>query len=171
MRTEKATAQHDLFAEEISESLGELFGNSDVRARCLEFFAGSGLASEGLKAHFKTVWANDNCIKKQVVYRANHNTPFLLDTIENVRGAALPSAQLAWASFPCQDLSLAGNMGGLDAERSGMVWQWLRVMDEMPHPPSILVAENVVGLVSVEGGTHYQRLHQELVVSEPNLTC
>lgn len=163
MRTKKSIAQHDLFAEESGESLGELFNVTDARAKCLEFFAGSGLASEALKTHFKTVWANDNCVKKQVVYRANHNTPFLLDTIENVRGDALPAAQLAWASFPCQDLSLAGNMGGLDAERSGMVWQWLRVIDEMPNAPSILVAENVVGLVSIEGGAHYQRLHRELV--------
>lgn len=163
MRTEKPIAQHDLFAEEIGESSCELFCVMDSRAKCLEFFAGSGLASEALKAHFKTVWANDNCVKKQVVYRANHHTPFLLETIKNVHGDTLPSAQLAWASFPCQDLSLAGNMGGLDAERSGMVWEWLRVIDEMPNAPSILVAENVVGLVSVEGGAHYQRLHQELV--------
>ena len=129
----------------------------------IEFFAGSGLVAEGLKPYFNTVWANDNCPKKQAVFRANHASFFHCGGIEQVQGTSLPVAQLSWASFPCQDLSLAGNMGGLGAERSGLVWHWLRVMDEMPVKPVILVAENVAGLVSVDSGAHYRQLHAALV--------
>ena len=80
----------------------------------------------------------DICAKKAAVFAANHDAPFELGSVTDVHGAALPSAILAWASFPCQDLSLAGKMGGIRAKRSGLVWEWLRVIDEMPQRPSIL---------------------------------
>ncbi len=129
----------------------------------LEFFAGSGLVSHALAPYFKLAWANDICSKKADVFKANHPTsPFTLGSIIDMHGAELPKAALSWASFPCQDLSLAGNVGGIRAKRSGLVWEWLRVMDEMPKRPPVLVAENVVGLVSTHNGEHYKELHKEL---------
>lgn len=129
----------------------------------LEFFAGSGLVAAALKPHFKAVWANDICTKKAAVYTANHaKKHFHLGTIAEVKGTNLPRASLSWASFPCQDLSLAGMTAGIHAERSGLVWQWLRIMDEMPKRPPVLVAENVTGLISADGGIHYRALHKAL---------
>lgn len=129
----------------------------------LEFFAGSGLVAHGLKDYFKSAWANDLCEKKAAVYTANHgNKHFHPGSIADVNGADLPEAVLSWASFPCQDLSLAGMTAGIHAERSGLVWQWLRIMDETPKRPPFLVAENVTGLVSVDGGIHYRALHEAL---------
>lgn len=129
----------------------------------LEFFAGSGLVAHALKPHFKAAWANDICEKKAAVYTANHGGKhFKLGSISDVSGEELPEAALSWASFPCQDLSLAGLTAGIHADRSGLVWQWLRIMDEMPERPPILVAENVTGLVSVDGGSQYRILHDAL---------
>lgn len=129
-----------------------------------EFFAGSGLAAYGLKGLFTPVWSNDISEKKFDVYRQNFDDQhFVLADICNVSGRSLPPAQLSWASFPCQDLSLAGNMKGIHADRSGMFWQWLRVIDEMPERPKVLVAENVTGLVSLGGGKDYRVLHKALV--------
>ena len=97
-----------------------------------EFFAGSGLVAYGLKDMFSPVWSNDISERKASVYKANFNSDhFVLGDIKNVHGDELPYAHLSWASFPCQDLSLAGNMGGIYAERSGLVWEYLRVLDEM----------------------------------------
>lgn len=132
-------------------------------AKFLEFFAGSGLVAQGLSGYFQPAWANDICAKKAAVYTANHGAEhFYLGSISDVNGADLPEAPLAWASFPCQDLSLAGLTGGIHAARSGLVWEWLRIIDEMPSRPPVLVAENVAGLVSVAGGEHYRALHQAL---------
>lgn len=129
----------------------------------LDFFAGSGLVSEALKKEFDVIWANDICAKKADVYCANHQkNVFHLDAIENVKGRDLPQAVLSWGSFPCQDLSLAGNMGGLMRPRSGLVWQWLRVMDEMKKRPPVLVAENVVGLISGGKGEYFRQLYSAL---------
>lgn len=138
--------------------------SSSVKPAFLDFFAGAGLVTEGLRPYLKPVWANDISPKKASVFLANHpKRTFRLSSIEEVRGWEVPIAELSWASFPCQDLSLAGNMGGIESERSGLVWQWLRVMDEMPSRPPIVVAENVPGLVSAAGGEHYRRLHEALV--------
>ena len=129
-----------------------------------EFFAGSGLVAYGLKGMFRPVWANDICSKKAAVYTANFaGKHFLLDDIKNISGANLPYAHLSWASFPCQDLSLAGSMGGIDAKRSGLIWEWLRILEEMPEPPALLLIENVVGLLSAKSGLNYAKLHDSLL--------
>jgi len=135
-----------------------------LRPSFLDFFAGSGLVTEALKPYFTVAWANDICPKKAAVYFANHpKDNFHLGSIDTFSGATLPEASLSWASFPCQDLSLAGNLKGLSSARSGLVWHWLRVMDEMPRRPAIVVAENVLGLISAHAGAHYRRLHLALM--------
>lgn len=133
----------------------------------LDFFAGSGLVRVGLEPNFRTVWANDICPKKAAVYAANFGSDgFFLGDIEHVKGADLPEAELAWASFPCQDLSLAGNMQGMDAgTRSGLFWQWVRILDELERTskrPRILVAENVVGFLVADGGAHFKAAYHAL---------
>ena len=128
-----------------------------------EFFAGSGLVAYGLKGMFSPVWANDICNKKAAVYCSNFKSNhFALDDIKNINGDNLPYAHMSWASFPCQDLSLAGSLNGIDGERSGMVWEWLRVIGEMPEQPAILLIENVAGLLSANKGENYKKLHYAL---------
>lgn len=129
----------------------------------LDFFAGCGLVSLGLKPFFKTIWANDICPDKRSIYKANHPRDEIVPTdIASLEGSSVPRAHLAWASFPCQDLSLAGKMDGLEGKRSGLLWSWLRVLDEMPVKPSLLAIENVVGLVSGRSGSDYRDLHKAL---------
>lgn len=128
-----------------------------------EFFAGSGLVAYGLKGMFAPVWANDISEQKAAVYEANFGDDhFVPGDIKEVKGNELPFAHLSWASFPCQDLSLAGSLGGIHAARSGLVWEWLRVLDEMDEKPKILLLENVSGLLSTNNGDNYRVLHMAL---------
>ena len=122
------------------------------RPAFLEFFAGAGLVRLGLEPEWSCTWANDIDNRKAETYQANFgNEEFLTEDIANVTADLLPpGADLAWASFPCQDLSLAGNREGLQGERSGTVAEFLRLMREMEtieHRPPIIVLENVVGLL------------------------
>ncbi len=129
----------------------------------VDFFAGSGLVTQGLSPYFEVVWANDICPKKAAVYTSNHEgSHFHLCPIQQVNGNLIPPSDLSWASFPCQDLSLAGNMKGIHSERSGLVREWLRVLDGQPVRSPLLVAENVVGLVSSHEGANYRWLHSAL---------
>lgn len=139
-------------------------GRRVARPAFLEFFAGSGLVGHALKPFFQAAWANDIAPEKAAVFKANHRGGvFHLASITDISGKDLPEAFLSWGSFPCQDLSLAGKAGGIRAKRSGLVWEWLRVMDEMLSRPAVVVAENVVGLLSSASGENYRELHAELI--------
>jgi DNA (cytosine-5)-methyltransferase 1 len=128
-----------------------------------DFFCGSGLVTEALKPDFRPAWANDHDPRKLSVYAANHGPDHLRPgKIEEVRGGDLPAVDLSWGSFPCQDLSLAGKLAGLAGGRSGLVRQWLRVLDEMPRMPGVVALENVQGLVSAGRGDHYREVHVAL---------
>lgn len=133
----------------------------------LEFFAGSGLVRLGLEPEFATVWANDVCEKKAAVYAANHpGDAMKVKSIADVRADELPHADLAWASFPCQDLSLAGNLSGIRrGTRSGLFWEWLRVIDELiaaGRQPKLLVAENVVGFLVTHESAQFRLAYRAL---------
>ena len=90
------------------------------RPTFLEFFAGGGMARAGLDGLLDCAFANDIDPMKCAAYRANYpDDPITQGDIWNLRPADIPAAQLACASFPCQDLSLAGGRRGLNAPRSG----------------------------------------------------
>jgi DNA (cytosine-5)-methyltransferase 1 len=125
-----------------------------------EFFAGIGLARLGLEAAgFKVSWSNDYEPKKKAMYAAHFaGTPdrhtFILRDIASVAGAELPAdLTLAWASFPCTDLSLAGKGGGIRDGESKTFWEFVRIIGEMGEfAPAIVCLENVPGLASSHGG-------------------
>ncbi|MEL6474895.1 MAG: DNA cytosine methyltransferase [Pseudomonadota bacterium] len=126
------------------------------RPSFLEFFAGGGMARIGLAELFECTFANDIDPGKCTAYRANFGSEHLFEgDIAALRAGDLPGADLAWASFPCQDLSVAGARGGLDARRSGTFWSFWRLMQAMAtdgRPVSTIVLENVSGLLSSAGG-------------------
>jgi DNA (cytosine-5)-methyltransferase 1 len=65
----------------------------------------------------------------------------------------IPDCELLTASFPCNDLSIAGRWEGLHGKESSAFWQVVRVLRDMGgrRPPLVLL-ENVVGfLMSHEG--------------------
>jgi DNA (cytosine-5)-methyltransferase 1 len=77
----------------------------------------------------------------------------------NLDGAKLPLGQLAWASFPCQDLSLAGGRRGLNAPRSGAFWGFWNVIEKQrDRAPKTIVIENVAGLLSSHDGRDFTTL-------------
>lgn len=136
-----------------------------------EFFAGGGLARMGLGVHWTCLFANDISKKKAQVYRANFSSSdeLLVADIHDLDTNNIPgTAALAWASFPCQDLSVAGNGRGLSAERSGTFWPfWLLVtaLEKEGRGLPIIVLENVVGLLTSNKGKDLQQLLNVLMVS------
>lgn len=134
---------------------------ADPRSRLTvaEFFAGVGLARMGLeKVGFNVVWANDFDRDKVHMYETHFGTSddhqLVFGDIGDVHGPDLPKGlSLAWASFPCIDLSLAGWRRGLDGSHSSTFWAFTSIMDEMHEDrPAVIVLENVVGLATSHGG-------------------
>lgn len=131
-----------------------------------EFFAGGGMARIGLNQGWRCLFANDMDEKKAASYIINFNgAPEL-----KVRDVALLNpdnlpgiADLAWASFPCQDLSLAGNRGGLNAKRSGAFWPFWRLMQGLyaeGRAPRLIALENVSGALTSDGGNDFMMIAQ-----------
>lgn len=69
-------------------------------------------------------------------------------------GAGLSSGvDLICGGFPCQDLSVAGKRAGLDGARSGLWFEFHRILSELR--PSVALIENVPGLLSSNSGRDF----------------
>lgn len=132
-----------------------------------EFFAGGGMARLGLGPAWSCAFANDFDPLKAATYRANFEGAadhFHQGDVWAIDPAALPAhADLAWASSPCQDFSLAGARAGLAGGRSSAFFGFWRLVQALGEAgPRAVVIENVSGLLSSHGGADFTALCQAL---------
>lgn len=125
-----------------------------------EFFAGGGMVRAGLGLDWRCVFANDFDNKKSKTYIENWGPDELKTAdIKTLESSHIPGeADLAWASFPCQDLSLAGAGAGLKGDRSGTFWPFWELMLSLikeDRAPKIIVLENVCGTLTSHGGKDF----------------
>ena len=125
-----------------------------------EFFAGGGMARAGLGAGWTCLFANDIDSKKAASYAANWGKGHLrVEDVSKLKAEDLPQqADLAWASFPCQDLSLAGAGAGLKGARSGTFWPFWRLIQALQQEgrgPSLIALENVCGALASHNGKDF----------------
>lgn len=130
------------------------------RPRFAEFFAGAGLFRLGLEAAgWECVFANDNDPNKAAIYRANFGGGhFAEEDVRKLDVKLLPQCDLATASFPCTDLSLAGGRSGLSGKRSSAFYGFVQALEKIGsrRPPMVLL-ENVPGLLTSGGGKDIQK--------------
>lgn len=127
------------------------------RKTCAEFFAGIGLMRLGLERQGWTVsLANDIDPQKQEMYEGHHGdsrSHFVLEDVHKISADSVPTVTLATASFPCNDLSLAGSRSGLSGRQSSAFWGFVRVIRDMgARRPPLVLLENVPGFVSSRRG-------------------
>jgi len=126
-----------------------------------EFFAGGGMARIGLGERWRCTFANEWCEKKAATYKARFGAchELKLKDVRKLTTQDLPGKpDLVWASFPCQDLSLAGNGAGLKGERSGAFapfWKLIEGLVAEQRKPRIVVLENVVGAITSHKGKDF----------------
>ncbi len=142
-------------------------GSGMARFTFYEFFAGGGMAHAGLGADWSCLFANDLDPAKGKAYCANWGGDSLrVGDIHKIIAGDLPGcADLAWASFPCQDLSLAGAKAGLSGARSGAFWAYRNLIAKLVdegRAPAILALENVVGALTSHGGRDFAALCEAL---------
>lgn len=135
--------------------------------RFYEFFAGGGMVRAGLGSIWSCAFANDISPAKAAAYAANFGGEDLwVGDVHDVTAAMLPGrADLAWGSFPCQDLSLAGAKAGLSAARSGAFWGFMAAMRALRaegRAPKILALENVCGALTSRGGRDFAAICEAL---------
>ena len=130
----------------------------------MEFFAGGGMARAGLGAGWECVFANDISKTKAESYTANWgNSDLVVGDVFDLKLQQLPQrvVDLAWGSFPCQDLSLAGNGAGLSGGRSTAFWGFWELMkglQKLGKKPRGIVLENVVGTLTSRDGNDFSAI-------------
>ncbi len=134
-----------------------------------ELFAGVGLVRDALEPlGWECVYANDIDATKEAIYRRRYpkDNHFDRRDIWEIDATALPrSVDLIAASFPCIDLSVAGNRKGLAGTHSGTFWAFMRLVDqlrELGDPPKALIIENVTGFLSSHGGRDFREAVQAI---------
>jgi DNA (cytosine-5)-methyltransferase 1 len=126
-----------------------------------EFFAGVGLMRIGLEREgWFADFANDMDEQKKEMYCGNFEddwVPFSIKDVHKLSADVVPSVTLATASFPCNDLSLAGARGGIKAGQSSAFWGFVRLLRNLgERRPPLVLLENVTGFLSSHKGSDFR---------------
>ena len=117
----------------------------------------------GLGTEWRCLFANDFDQKKGETYRRNWGDGELRTAdVRTIDPASLPGTpDLVWASFPCQDLSLAGGGAGLKGDRSGTFWPFwekIQAKKDRGEAPAVIVLENVCGTLTSHDGKDFKAI-------------
>lgn len=142
------------------ENATERFAFSALSHRtAVELFAGIGLVRLALqRKSWRTIFANDNDPQKLAMYSANFGTEDLDSrNIHDLAPKDIPTCGLITASFPCNDLSVAGARKGLNGRHSSTFWALVKLLRGMRgrRPPLVLL-ENVVGFLNSHDGKDFE---------------
>jgi len=129
-----------------------------------EFFAGIGLMRMGLeRMGWQIRYANDIDEQKFEMYRGHFpdaDRHFSCKDIHSVLACEVPEVTLATASFPCNDLSLAGARAGLSGKESSAFFGFISVLcglRELRRLPQLVLLENVAGFLTSHGGKDFEK--------------
>lgn len=124
-------------------------------------FAGIGGFDLGFeRAGFEVAWCIEWDKHAQAVLRKRFPEAKVYGDIREVDPDVLERVDVICGGFPCQDLSVAGKRAGLAGERSGLFHDAMRLVRRLN--PSLLVLENVPGLLSSNRGLDFATVLREV---------
>ncbi len=92
------------------------------------------------------------------VYKNNFKNSNYVGSVTDVRGTQLPKIDAITFGSPCQDFSLAGKRKGMGGQRSSLITEAIRLIDECR--PRFFVWENVKGTFSSNNGEDFWAIIQ-----------
>lgn len=95
-------------------------------------------------------WQSEVDAKCQMLLANKFPSSVQLGDVKNVVRANVAPVDVLCGGFPCQDVSVAGRRAGLAGGRSGLWFEFARIIEELN--PRIVCIENVPGLLSSNGG-------------------
>ena len=94
---------------------------------------------------YEIVWANDLNPAACKTYRRNLGGEIHCGDVWKAMKTLPKSAEIVIGGFPCQDISVNGNMAGVDGARSGLYRAMVEAVRRLK--PKLFIAENVKGLL------------------------
>lgn len=132
----------------------------ESKPKAAEFFSGIGLVRLALESQgWEVAFANDIDEDKAEMYR--HNWPdddhLVVRDIHKLLPGEIPTCDLFTASFPCNDLSIAGRWDGLSGKESSAFWGLISLLDGVgSRRPPLVLLENVVGFLQRNDGADFE---------------
>lgn len=102
--------------------------------------------------------------QKEILKDEYRNGEWYSNDIRNVDAGSLPAADCWCFGAPCQDFSIAGKRAGLDGDRSSLIREIFRLLEEQKEQdrPEWLIYENVKGMLSSNKGLDYLSILSEM---------
>ncbi len=118
----------------------------------VSLFSGCGGLDLGFEnAGFETLWANDFFPEAVETYKKNIGGHIVLGDITKIKSSEIPDGfDVLLGGFPCQGFSIANKDRSMEDERNFLYREMLRILKD--KKPKVFLAENVKGLLSMEGG-------------------
>jgi DNA (cytosine-5)-methyltransferase 1 len=118
-----------------------------TKLQVLDLFSGIGGFSLGLErtGGFETkAFCEIDPFCRRVLAKHWPNVPCFED-VTTLRGESVGPVDVICGGFPCQDISIAGLGEGLDGARSGLWFEYARLVGELR--PHVVLVENVAALL------------------------
>jgi len=132
------------------------------------FDGSGGFPLGGLLNGIKPLWASE--IEPFPIRVTTRRFPEMkhLGDISGIKGSEIDPVDIITFGSPCVDMSIAGKREGLNASRSGLFFQAVRIVREMREAtegryPRFVVWENVTGAFSSNKGADFREVIQEIV--------
>lgn len=123
--------------------------------RVVSLFSGAGGLDFGLiQAGHSILWANDSDPNSVETYQENVGPHIVLGAIEDIATQEIPDADAIIGGFPCQGFSQANLKRAWDDPRNSLYKEFVRVLSQ--KSPKYFIAENVKGLVTLDGGKAFK---------------
>jgi DNA (cytosine-5)-methyltransferase 1 len=146
-------------------------GAGSQSIRVVSFFCGCGGLDLGFRGDFQFLdrsyaatgfevcAAYDIDERSIAAYRLNLGSHAQVLDLAQAPPQSLPQAEVLLGGFPCQEFSSCGPRKGIQSER-GMLYRSM-VRYAAAHQPLVVVAENVAGLLTLNGGADLQRIKDD----------
>ena len=135
--------------------------NNPDKLKVVSLFSGAGGMDLGfLNAGFEIIWANDFFEDAVNSYRKNIGKHMIHGDITKISSDDIPDgADVIIGGFPCQGFSVANTRRSMEDKRNFLYQEMLRVI--AAKRPKFFVAENVKGLLSIEGGKVFEMIKSD----------
>jgi DNA (cytosine-5)-methyltransferase 1 len=127
-------------------------------------FSGVGGLDLGFERQgFSISWACDKEKSCREILAKHFPSAILYDDVKTIDSTKVSPVDVVIGGFPCQDLSVGGQRKGLSGERSGLFYEFIRIVRDMPTRPTFVVVENVPGMLSSNRGADFGIILNEMV--------
>lgn len=134
----------------------------------IDLFCGMGSFHESFRQlGWECVMACDNSKAVQQTYKLNFGVEPLGDIV-SIDPRTIPHFDILCAGFPCQPFSQCGKQKGFNDERGNLFFNIMKFVS--CHHPSILIFENVSGLMTHDNGKTFDRICNSIKTSGYTLT-